>query len=101
MLSFVSQSASNSSCHGLCRRVGPSSWDVPRKGDTILRNGNGCNSDETSHKVSISSFYIGKYEVSQKEWKDIMGTVSGWANPSYFSTCGDNCPVERVNWYAA
>jgi len=73
----------------------------PERGDTILRNGNGCNSDETSHKVSISSFYIGKYEVSQKEWKDIMGTVSGWANPSYFSTCGDNCPVERVNWYAA
>jgi sulfatase modifying factor 1 len=73
----------------------------PERGDTILRNGNGCNSDETSHKVSISSFYIGKYEVSQKEWKDIMGLVSGWANPSGFASCGDYCPVENVNWYAA
>jgi formylglycine-generating enzyme required for sulfatase activity len=73
----------------------------PERGDTILRNGNGCNSDETSHKVSISSFYIGKYEVSQKEWKDIMKTVTGWGNPSFFSLCGNYCPVERVNWYAA
>ncbi len=73
----------------------------PERGDTIFRNGQGCYSIEKAHKVSISSFYIGKYEVSQKEWRDIMGSVSGWANPSDFSTCGDNCPVERVNWYAA
>ncbi len=72
----------------------------PERGDTILRNGNGCNSDETSHKVSISSFYIGKYEVSQKEWKDIMSSVPSWGTPSYFSNCGNSCPVERVSWYA-
>ena len=37
-------------------------------------------------------FYIGKYEVTQKEWKEIMG-----ANPSYFK--GDNLPVVNISWY--
>jgi formylglycine-generating enzyme required for sulfatase activity len=49
-------------------------------------------SNEVPHQVMVSSFYIGKYEVTQKEWVDVMGT-----NPSYFK--GDNLPVERVSWY--
>jgi formylglycine-generating enzyme len=42
--------------------------------------------------IAISHFYIGKYEVTQKEWVATMGS-----NPSEFK--GDNLPVERVNWY--
>lgn len=42
--------------------------------------------------VAISSFYMGKYEVTQKEWNAIMGS-----NPSQFK--GDNLPVEMVSWY--
>lgn len=42
--------------------------------------------------VRISDFYIGKYEVTQKEWKDIMES-----NPSQYK--GDSLPVEMVNWY--
>jgi len=49
-------------------------------------------SDETQHSVTLSSFYIGKYEVTQKLWFDIMGT-----KPSYFANC-DDCPVEQVSW---
>ncbi len=48
--------------------------------------------DETQHLVTLSDFYIGKYEVTQKQWKEIMGS-----NPSAFSGC-DNCPVEQVSW---
>lgn len=44
--------------------------------------------------VTISDFYIGKYEVTQKEWIEVMGS-----NPSYFK--GDNLPVEMVSWYDA
>lgn len=44
-----------------------------------------------SHQVTVSDFYIGKYEVTQKEWREVMGT-----NPSYFT--GDNLPVEQVSW---
>jgi formylglycine-generating enzyme required for sulfatase activity len=46
------------------------------------------------HTVTVSSFSISKYEVTQKEWQEIMGT-----NPSFFK--GDNLPVERVSWYDA
>lgn len=38
--------------------------------------------------------YVGRYEVSQKLYKDIMGK-----NPSYFR--GDNLPVEQVSWLDA
>ncbi len=44
--------------------------------------------------VTVSSFYIGKYEVTQKEWTAVM--VS---NPSQF--IGANLPVEKVSWYDA
>ncbi len=44
------------------------------------------------HRVEIAKiFYMGKYEVTQKQWRDVMGN-----NPSYFK--GDNLPVERVSW---
>ena len=41
------------------------------------------------HKVTVKSFYMGKYEVTQKEWTAVMGS-----NPSRFK--GDNLPVENV-----
>ncbi|MBF0541108.1 MAG: formylglycine-generating enzyme family protein [Nitrospirae bacterium] len=42
---------------------------------------------------SVGDFYIGKYEVTQGQWRKITGN-----NPSNFSRCGDNCPVERISW---
>lgn len=50
------------------------------------------NSNFYDKNVKIKDFYIGKYEVTQKEWQEIMGY-----NPSQFK--GDNLPVENVNWY--
>jgi len=49
---------------------------------------------EPQHQVTVSSFYMCKYEVTQKEYQEIMGT-----NPSKFK--GDNLPVEQVCWYDA
>jgi formylglycine-generating enzyme required for sulfatase activity len=46
------------------------------------------------HQVTVSGFYMGKTEVTQKEYQEVMGT-----NPSYFK--GDNLPVENVTWYDA
>ncbi|WP_017688463.1 SUMF1/EgtB/PvdO family nonheme iron enzyme [Paenibacillus sp. PAMC 26794] len=43
---------------------------------------------------TLESFYIGKYEVTQKEWMEVMGE-----NPSGFK--GDDLPVEMVSWYDA
>jgi formylglycine-generating enzyme required for sulfatase activity len=54
----------------------------------------GRDSDEAQHRVTVDSFYIGKYEVTQREYQEVMGI-----NPSYFK--GDNLPVEQVSWYDA
>ncbi|NGZ05447.1 MAG: formylglycine-generating enzyme family protein [Magnetococcales bacterium] len=45
------------------------------------------------HQVSISQFYMQTTEVTQGQWRAVMGS-----NPSYFSSCGDSCPVESVSW---
>lgn len=50
------------------------------------------NSNYYGEGIFIPGFYIGKYEVSQKQWTDVMGS-----NPSQFK--GDNLPVEMVTWY--
>ena len=47
--------------------------------------------EKPAHKVTLSSFYICKYEVTQSLWEAVMG-----CNPSKFK--GDNLPVERVSW---
>ncbi|MFK5984947.1 MAG: SUMF1/EgtB/PvdO family nonheme iron enzyme [Pseudomonadota bacterium] len=54
----------------------------------------GRQNDELDHKVCISQDYmLGKYEVTQAQWKAVMGR-----NPAYFKGCGADCPVERVSW---
>ena len=51
-------------------------------------------SNETQHRVTLSKpFYLQTTEVTQGQWQAVMGN-----NPSYFSSCGDNCPVEQVSW---
>lgn len=65
------------------------------EGGSFMMGSNGYYDDETPvHKVTVSSFWIGKYEVTQAEWKEVMGS-----NPSYWK--GDRLPVEKVSWYAA
>lgn len=45
------------------------------------------------HEVCLDDYYLGKYEVTQKQWETIMKS-----NPAGFRRCGDNCPVESVSW---
>lgn len=49
-------------------------------------------SNYAEKNATVSNFYIGKYEVTQKEWVEVMGS-----NPSAFN--GDHLPVEMVSWY--
>jgi formylglycine-generating enzyme required for sulfatase activity len=53
------------------------------------------NSDEwPRHRVLISQvFYLGKYPVTQEQWRHVMGT-----SPSYFKKAGGSAPVENVSW---
>ena len=44
------------------------------------------------HYVKIPKpFYLSKYEVTQKQWREVMGS-----DPSYFK--GNDLPVEKVSW---
>jgi formylglycine-generating enzyme required for sulfatase activity len=53
--------------------------------------------DETQHQVTLThDFEMSIYDTTQEQF----ATVMGW-NPSYFTNCGDNCPVETVSWYDA
>lgn len=58
-------------------------------GDTF---GEGDGDERPVHTVCLDNFYIGKYEVTQREWVAVMGS-----NPSSFRGC-DTCPVESVSW---
>ena len=58
------------------------------------RNEASFNDEGPQHEVRIREFLIGRYAVTQAEWKAVMG-----ANPSYFK--GDRLPVENVSWEEA
>lgn len=66
------------------------------KGGTFeMGNKNGFRDEKPVHSVTLSEFYISKYEVTQGLWRNIMGD-----NPSKF-TGDDKLPVENVTWYDA
>jgi formylglycine-generating enzyme required for sulfatase activity len=62
----------------------------------------GCTDDECmdhelpTHEVTLSGFYIGKYEVTQKEWVAIMGINP--SDPRFPESIGDNIPVHCISW---
>lgn len=68
------------------------------KGGTFMmgateEQGSDADSDEKPvHEVTLSDYYIGKFEVTQGLWTAVMGS-----NPSYFKK-GDDYPVEQVSW---
>ncbi|MCR9054505.1 MAG: SUMF1/EgtB/PvdO family nonheme iron enzyme [Phaeodactylibacter xiamenensis] len=57
-----------------------------------VRDGEGHDKEKPCHEVSLSDYYLGKYPVTQAQWKAVMGD-----NPSWFKNCPD-CPVEQVSW---
>ena len=63
-------------------------------GTFLMGSTDGDDDEKPVHKVTLNSFYICRHEVTQAEWKKVMGS-----NPSYFK--GDNRPVETVSWYGA
>ncbi len=53
--------------------------------------------NERRHEVTLTrSFFLKATEVTQGEYKSLMGN-----NPSYFRSCGESCPVENVSWRQA
>ena len=65
------------------------------KGGTFqMGNPDGESNERPMHSVTLDSFYICTHQVTQSEWKRIIGN-----NPSII--LGDSKPVEKVSWYDA
>ena len=60
-------------------------------GGTSEQGSDAYDDEKPTHNVTLSSYYICKYEVTQALWRAVMGS-----NPSNFK--GDNLPVECVSW---
>jgi len=70
-------------------------WAQAAPDNLVLVEGGAFQSTKSNYagkNLTLPDFYIGKYEVTQKEWTDVMGR-----NPSQFK--GDTLPVETVSWY--
>ncbi|MFC1607140.1 SUMF1/EgtB/PvdO family nonheme iron enzyme [Candidatus Latescibacterota bacterium] len=64
-----------------------------RMGD--IQNYGQRSNEKPVHDVTLSSFEMSIYEVTQGQYQSVIGT-----NPSYFKS-GDDYPVETVSWYDA
>jgi len=56
------------------------------------RDGDCYDSEKPRREVQVPAFSIGRYEVTQAQWRAVMGS-----DPSNFKNC-DECPVEQVSW---
>lgn len=77
-----------------CRPEYPTIDMVEIESGTFVMGGDDSCSDSDEkplHEVSIETFRIGRYEVTQRQWTQITGY-----NPSFFK--GDDLPVECVSW---
>jgi len=76
---------------------------IPGGSFQMGQNGDGTSGNvEPVHRVTLTGFSIGKYEVTQEQWQAVMGS-----NPSNFKTNAaegeiqGRRPVEMVSWYDA
>lgn len=80
------------------RMAGVSTKDMKRirKGCFSMGSEEGQKSEKPVHEVCVGEFYIDQFEVTQAQYMAVAHD-----EPSFFAACGDNCPVESVNWKQA
>jgi formylglycine-generating enzyme required for sulfatase activity len=80
----------------------------------------GCTAEQTGceahewpmHSVTLSSFSIGRFEITQAQWKAVMTGVAGstgedageiysWTGSNCGNSCDDQRPAEHLDWYEA
>jgi formylglycine-generating enzyme required for sulfatase activity len=68
------------------------------KGGAFIMGTNTNPSDEEPvHHVTLDNFFIGKYEITQKEWREIIGSTPN----SQMNYSDDNCGAGNMTWYEA
>jgi formylglycine-generating enzyme required for sulfatase activity len=76
---------------------------VPVEGGTFIMGADDNDSDASlqekpAHQVTLKSFNIMKYEVTQKQWYDVMGSWPAGFEPTNTYGKGDNYPVYNISW---
>jgi formylglycine-generating enzyme required for sulfatase activity len=61
------------------------------EGGTFQMGSDVYSGEKPIHQVTLSTFSMGKYPITQSQWQKVMGS-----NPSHFK--GDDLPVEQVSW---
>jgi hypothetical protein len=66
-------------------------------------NWEGFRWERPQHRVTVSSFYMGRYPITQAQWKAIAATakIDIDLETNFSNFTGDELPVECVNWYEA
>jgi formylglycine-generating enzyme required for sulfatase activity len=64
------------------------------KGGSFMMGGELEVDESPKHKVTVDDFYLGKYEVTQAEWRSVMGSDP----PKLYNKGCNQCPVEQVSW---
>ena len=61
------------------------------------------NSERPQHQVTVPTFFMGKYQVTQAQWRAVasLPQVQRELEPEPSRFKGNNLPVERVSWYDA
>jgi formylglycine-generating enzyme required for sulfatase activity len=64
------------------------------QGGSFTMGSNDYDDEKPPHSVTVPTFSIGRYEVTQADWRSVMGTDP----PELYNKGCDECPVESVSW---
>ena len=70
-------------------------------GSFLMGATDGEEDERPIHNVLVNSFYLSKYEITLKQWKDLMGTEPVHEENNRYFKMGNRFPVVNVNWYEA
>ena len=62
------------------------------RGTFMMGSEKGRDNERPIHEVTLNSYEIGKFPITQAQWEMVMGS-----NPSHFSSY-ENCPIKNVSW---
>ncbi|HOH97056.1 MAG TPA: SUMF1/EgtB/PvdO family nonheme iron enzyme [Candidatus Cloacimonadota bacterium] len=102
IIALIAVAALVSSCWKMDNPLDPNNWSPVQMvlipgGNFVMGDtwGEGDPNELPTQSVTLNSFYMGKYEVTQGEWQVVMGT-----NPASKNAKRVNYPVCNVSWYA-
>ncbi len=70
-------------------------------GEFMMGSNDGDSDEKPMHQVKLKGFAIGKYEVTQGQWKAVMGRLPSNMSDLSNNLKGDTLPVVSVSWYDA